>query len=246
MPQRTYTSAIERLAGLPEVFTGGDLTVLFGWKSGIASTYLANWRRAGLVKSLGRRSDVHMNLLRNREVNPELALRRVYPQAIKLGVDVLREAGWTTQIPARAEVAVPASGAPHALDGFEITTRTAKWFARVAPGIERTPQGMDRLRPAWALADMIARAKDARVRGAWLLDPADIELAAVRGDSDTLQALVAFALQAACVDEAGYSKLYDTLRRTRRVVPAHGAGQAVFRRPSSARRRVPGRSRRIK
>jgi len=215
MPERTYTSAIERLVGLPEVFTGGDLTVLFGWKSGIASTYLANWRRAGLVKSLGGRSDVHMNLVRNRQVNPELALRRAYPQAIKLGVDVLREAGWTTQIPTLTEVAVPASSASYALDGFEITTRTAKWFARVAPGIETVAQGVNRLRSPWALADMIARAQDARVRGAWLLDPEDIDLAAVREDADTLQALGAFGLRADCAGDAGYAKLYDAFRTAR-------------------------------
>ncbi len=215
MPERSYTSAIDRLASLPEVFTGGDLTVLFGWKSGIASTYLANWRRLGLVKSLGGRCDVHMNLVHNRQVNPELALRRAYPQATKLGLDVLREAGWTTQIPTRIEVAVPASSARVALDGFELAPRSAKWFARVAPGIERVRQGVDRLRPAWALADMATRAQDARVRNAWLLDPEDLDLGALRNDADTLQALAAFGLPARCADAAGYSELYDKFRARR-------------------------------
>lgn len=49
--------------------------MLFGWSSRTASTYLANWRRAGLVPSLGGRSDVHMNLVRNPIANPEGALR---------------------------------------------------------------------------------------------------------------------------------------------------------------------------
>ena len=212
MPERSYTSAFDRLASLPEVFTGGDLTVLFGWKSGIASTYLANWRKAGLVQSLGGRSDVHMNLVRNRQVNPELAVRRAYPQAVKVGVDLLREAGWTTQIPQVTELAVPLSSTVYSLGGFEISTRTAKWFARVTPGMERVPQGVDRLRPAWALADMLARAQDARVRGAWLLDPDDLDLEAVRCDADTAQALAAFGLEADCLTDTGYAKLYDAWR----------------------------------
>lgn len=212
MPERNYTSAFDRLVSLPEIFTGGELTVLFGWKSGIASTYLANWRKAGLVQSLGGRSDVHMNLVRNRQVNPELAVRRTYPQAVKVGVDILREAGWTTQIPRVIELAVPLSSTVYALEGFEISTRTPKWFARVAPGMERVPQGVDRLRPAWALADMVARAQDARVRGAWLLDPEDLDWEAVHGAADTAQALVAFGLDAGCLADAGYAKLYDAWR----------------------------------
>lgn len=212
MPERSYTSAFDRLASLPEVFTGGELTVLFGWKSGIASTYLANWRKAGLVQSLGGRSDVHMNLVRNRQVNPELAVRRAYPQAVKVGLDVLREAGWTTQIPRVIELAVPLSSTVYALEGFEISTRTPKWFARVAPGMGRVSQGVDRLRPAWALADMVARAQDARVRGAWLLDPEDLDWEAVRGDADTAQALAAFGLEANCLADTGYATLYDAWR----------------------------------
>jgi hypothetical protein len=68
MTKRIYTSAISRLGTLPEVFTGSNVTVLMGWKSGICSSYLAQWRKAGLIKSLGGRSDVHMNLVRNRQV----------------------------------------------------------------------------------------------------------------------------------------------------------------------------------
>ncbi len=215
-PARRYASAVDRLASLPEVFTGGDLTVLFGWKSGIASTYLANWRRAGLIKSLGARSDVHMNLLRNREPNLEVALRRVFPQAVKVGVDTLREAGWTTQIPTVVELAVPHANTAREFEGFQITPRTSRWFARVAPGIERVARGLDRLQPAWALVDMIARARDTRVRGAWLLDPQDIELAGVREDAGILQALAAFGLESSCVSDDGYSTLYDAQRASGR------------------------------
>ncbi len=208
MTQRTYTSAFQRLAGLPEVFTGGDLTVLFGWKSGICSSYLAQWRKAGLIQSLGGRSDVHMNLVRNREANSELALRRAYPQAIKLGVDVLREAGWTTQIPSIIELAVPAGSAMYSLEGYALTTRTAKWCQRIAPGIERVQLGLDRLRPSWALADMLARAHDARVRYAWLLDPEDLDLQAMRKDKQIEPAFKAMGLEMSCLDDAALDALF--------------------------------------
>jgi hypothetical protein len=208
MTERVYTSAVSRLAALPEVFTGGDLTVLMGWKSGICSSYLAQWRKAGLIKSLGGRSDVHMNLARNRQVNPELALRRVYPQAIKVGVDVLREAGWTTQIPSAIDVAVPAGSSLYDLPGFTLSTRTTKWFQLVALGTERVQQGIDRLQPAWALADMLARAQDARVRNSWLLDPEDLDLESVRRDKKMGLALQAFGLELGCVEDAGYERLY--------------------------------------
>lgn len=213
MTQRIYTSAVSRLAALPEVFTGGDLTVLLGWKSGICSSYLAQWRKAGLIQSLGGRSDVHMNLVRNRQVNPEQALRRAFPQAVKVGVDILREAGWTTQIPSALDVAVPTGCSLYDLPGFTLSTRTAKWFQRVVPGTDKVQQGIDRLQPAWALADMLARAQDARVRNAWLLDPEDLDLESVRRDKKINVALQAFGLESDCVRDSGYERIYNAFRR---------------------------------
>jgi hypothetical protein len=212
--ERIYTSAVSRLAALPDVFTGGDLTVLMGWKSGICSSYLAQWRKAGLIKSLGGRSDVHMNLVRNRQVNPELALRRVFPQCVKVGVDVLREAGWTTQIASSIDVAVPTASSLYDLPDFTLSTRTAKWFQRVAPGTDKVQQGIDRLQPAWALADMLARAQDARVRNAWLLDPEDLDLDSVRRDKQAVHAMQAFGLEMDCVEDAGYERIYATFKNS--------------------------------
>jgi hypothetical protein len=203
-PTQKYTSAIKRLAALPEVFTGGDLAVLFGWKSAICSTYLASWRKAGLVQSLGGRSDVHMNLLRNHQANPELALRRAYPQALKLGVDVLRDVGWTTQIPSAVDVVVESGSTLHQLPGFALSTRTLKWFQSVAPGFEQVAHGINRLHPAWALADMLARSVDARVRNAWLPDPEDLDLSAIHQCKQLVPALQALGLGLQSMAAAGY------------------------------------------
>jgi hypothetical protein len=209
MSQSTYTSAVQRLAIMPEVFTGGDLGTLFGWKSAIASNYLANWRKSGLIRSLGGRSDVHMNLVRNRQINPDMALRRAYPNAVKVGVDVLREAGWTTQISTTPEVAVPTATALYAVQDFELTTRTDKWFLLAAPGIEKVAQGIHQLKPAWALADMLARAQDSRIKKAWLLDPEDIDLEMARRDKETLQAMQAFKASIDGLSDSGYERIYE-------------------------------------
>lgn len=211
MTQRVYTSAIERLASLPEVFTGRDLTVLYGWTSGICSSYLAQWRKAGLIESLGGRSDVHMNRVGNRLLNFELALRRAYPQALKLGVDVLRAAGWTTQIPSSIEVAVPTGSAAYSVKGFAISTRTAKWMERARPGVERVQDGLDRLQPAWALADMLARARDARVRHVWLLDPEDVDWQAARANKQIEPALKAMGLEMSCLEDAALDALFTSV-----------------------------------
>lgn len=204
--------ARERLQRLGEVFTGPELAACFGWKSGIASTYLANWRAAGLVKSLGGRSDVHMNLVVNPQANPEAALRRAFPLSCRLGVDIVREAGWTTQIPNLPEVAVPSDGPLYAVGDFDLVSRPPSWFSRVLPGVEFVQGGVDRLRPSWALADMVHRVQDRRVHNAWLLDPEDIDLEAAAADKHMAAALAAFGLDPECITPEGYGALYDGLQ----------------------------------
>ena len=209
-----YTSAVQRLLELPEVFTGSDLTIKFQWTSATASTYLAKWRRAGLVRSLGGRSDVHMNLVRNREVSAEVALRRAYPRAIKVGVDVLRQAGWTTQIPSEVDVAIPQSSVPHALAGFVLSRRPERWYALVMPGVDKVVVGIDQLRPAWALVDMMARARDGRVAGAWLVDPEDLDMDSAFSDKDMTKALAYWGLGA--MDPVAYEALFETWSATKK------------------------------
>lgn len=208
-----YISAVQRLLDLPEVFTGSDLTVKFQWTSATASTYLAKWRRAGLVRSLGGRSDVHMNLVRNRELNPEVALRRAYPRAIKVGVDVLRQAGWTTQIPSAVDVAIPQSSVPHVVDGFVLSRRPERWYALVMPGVDKVNRGIDQLRPAWALVDMMARAGDRRVAGAWLIDPEDLDVDSAFSDKEMKNALLRWGLGA--MNPAAYEALFETWSATK-------------------------------
>lgn len=206
---KSQISSIERLRELPEIFTGSDVTILFGWTSQIASTYLANWRRSRLIKSLGGRSDVHMNLVRNPRPNPEVALRRVFPYAVRIGVDVLRQAGWTTQIMQEPEVAI-LRGQSYAVEGFTLTIRPENWFQKVQNAVQDDNVALRVLQPAWALADMIARAKDRRVSDAWLLAPDDIDLEAAAADPQMSEARRAFGLRAKDLTAQGYEEVYNT------------------------------------
>lgn len=210
MATRTYTSALDRLLELPEIFTGRNLTMKFQWSATTASTYLSNWRRAGLVRSLGGHSDIHLNLARNRNADLEVALRHAYTEAVRTGADVLREAGWTTQILSRPEIAISRASTMYSLPDFELTARSLKWFMRAGPGIEDHAPSLRRLRPAWALADMLARAQDRRTRGAWLLAPDDLDVEAAHLDPESAIALESFGVRASVLDsEASYCEFHD-------------------------------------
>ena len=153
---RTQTSAIARLQALPAVFRGSDLTVRFQWTSKTASQYLYLWKRRGLVGALGGHSDVYVNLLKDPVPDWEAALLKAMPSAVAIGIEVLRQAGWTTQVPQRPAVAVNARHPVYRVEPFEAVKREPRWFEAVRAGIQRDhPLALPALRPAWALCDML-------------------------------------------------------------------------------------------
>lgn len=208
----TYVSSVQRLRELPAVFSGRDLTVRFQWPSATASQYLANWRKAGLIRALGGHSDVFMNLIAAPQPDIEQALLRALPEAVRIGVDVLREAGWTTQIHRMPDIAILTSSPRYKLADFSLQTRTPAWFARIKPGLAEAGPGVARLGPAWALADMIDRYLDKRVKGAWLLAPDDLELGEAAAAEDAVGAFNAFGLDMGFLTEEGYAHVYDSRR----------------------------------
>ncbi|MGH8294054.1 MAG: hypothetical protein ACRETZ_00920 [Steroidobacteraceae bacterium] len=149
-------SAFERLRELPALFRGGDLTRRFGWSSKSASQYVYLWGRRGLVQALGGHSDVYANLLASRHPDWERALVMAMPSAVLVGIEAMRRAGWTTQVPQRPTVAVKAGHALFKTDHFDVVTRTPRWFDRIAAGIAgHAAQDLRALRPTWALADQL-------------------------------------------------------------------------------------------
>lgn len=153
---KQQTSAIARLQSLPPVFRGADLTIRFQWTSKAASQYLYLWKRRGLVRGLGGHSDVYANLLTTPNPNWEKALLAAMPSAVVIGIESLRQAGWTTQVPHRPVVAINAKQSVFNIDPYEIMERDAKWFKAASAGIvgDRA-KGLPVLKPAWALADML-------------------------------------------------------------------------------------------
>jgi hypothetical protein len=175
---RQNVSSLDRLRSLPALFRGADLTVRFQWNSKKASHYLWLWKKRGLVEPLGGHSDVFANLLVQAQPHWEAALLLARPSALLFGVECLRRAGWTTQIPSRPEVAIDMALPNITTARFAVEARTGAWFQQVAPGVTREKaivspleRSLPALRPAWALADMLAR----KGWGASGLHPSDID-----------------------------------------------------------------------
>lgn len=153
---KSTISAHERLASLPAVFRGAELTVRFQWTSKTASHYLYLWKRRNLVSALGGHSDVFANLVVCREPDWEAALRLAMPSAVLVGVEILRRAGWTTQIPYRPEAVVNSAEPTYQVEHFDVKPRPPGWFKLLEHGMLRpNPRGVAMLSPSWALAEMI-------------------------------------------------------------------------------------------
>ncbi len=171
----------ERLTQLPALFRGGDATILFGWTSKAASHYLWLWSKQNLVKALGGHSDVYANMVMDRNPDWAAATLKAMPSATIIGIESLRRAGWTTQIPARPEIAVTAAAPSYAIHPYEVSVLPPAWFERMNPLCDRT-HALPALPPVWALADLIVR----HGWGRFGLDPDDIETdSGVDADQDT-------------------------------------------------------------
>lgn len=156
MAERVSTT--RRLQQLPDTFRGTDLTVRFGWSSAAASQYLLRWKRAGLVAPFGGHSDVFANLLRRDTLDWRQATRLAYPSGVLVGLEVLRGAGWITQIPSQPTIALPPRTPRYATPHVTIATRTRRWFQQRhdTRAIREGAAGLPELTPAAALADLLA------------------------------------------------------------------------------------------
>jgi hypothetical protein len=150
------TSAIVRLKSLPPIFRGADLTVRFQWTSRRASHYLYLWKKRGLVEGLGGHSDVYANRLTTDHPNWEKALLSAMPSAVVIGVEALRRAGWTTQIPTLPTVAVSTKQKVFKVTPFDVHRRSPEWFENTKKGLQTYAEVcLPMMRPAWALADLL-------------------------------------------------------------------------------------------
>lgn len=144
------------LRNLPGVFHVADLTVRLGWKPRLAQKRLYLWSCCGVISAMDRHSGVYANLIGSRYPDWEIGLRMVMPSAVVSGLEVLRRAGWITQIPYLITVTVSAAQRVHKVDRFTVNVQAPEWFDAAETGI-RSGEGvaLPSLAPAWALADLV-------------------------------------------------------------------------------------------
>lgn len=173
----TRRSAVSELRRLPEVFDLSTFSRLLGLERSAAQVYVSRWAKADLIKPAGPRAGVYFNLVRAPD-SPDRcaadAVRLLYPSAILIGASVLHAAGWTNQVPQRTTVAAMSRPTFVQLDGFDISPRPRRWYARVLPRLSDDPNlaayGFKSLTPALALADSLSR------DDGWRPDPDDLDL----------------------------------------------------------------------
>lgn len=109
-----------------------------------------------MVAPLGGPSEVYANLIVSRYPDWEMAIRMVMPTAVVTGLEVLRRAGWITQIPYLPTITVSGNERNYEVSRFSITVQTSAWFEYFSPGIiDGVDVALPFLAPAWALADMV-------------------------------------------------------------------------------------------
>jgi hypothetical protein len=106
------------------------------------------------------------------------ALLAAAPSSIVVGLEALRQAAWTTQIPRKGAVAIAAGEEPPPSGDFDFEVRGADWFRAIeAAGaiVGDRRAHLARLSPAWALADLLRE----QAWGDFGLYPDDIDWDAV-------------------------------------------------------------------
>jgi len=116
------------------------------------------WQLGGHVKRLGGQTGIFANLLADQYPDWELGLRMIMPTAVITGIEVLRRAGWTTQIPYFPTVFVSSAKRTHEVEHFKVLAQPPGWFDLVRDGIRGGENvALPQLAPAWALAELIKR-----------------------------------------------------------------------------------------
>lgn len=129
------TSTLERMRRLPATFTATDALLLGEIPLDQLNRVLWRWKEAGIIRSLGSRSDIWFNLVVQPEVSRaqwELAVRRALPSAVAGGHSVLMRSGVTTQLSNSDYLIQPANTrTAAAIDGATLAVRPAIWIRRL-------------------------------------------------------------------------------------------------------------------
>lgn len=157
-PNKMVIPTFDGLDVLPPVFHIADLTIRFGWKPRECLQQLFRWKSHGKVKEMAGLCGIYANIATHQYPNWELGFRMVAPMALVIGIEILRRAGWTTQIPYVPTVAVSETQRIKLAEHFEILVQPQEWYSEIVDGVQ-SGEGiaLPHLAPAWALADLIKR-----------------------------------------------------------------------------------------
>ena len=164
-PERPNQSAFDRLRAWPVVFNVNQATRYLGaGDNDMASVYLARWKKSGMVQSTGPRSGVYFNLVANPKAAEEHlvdALLFAFSSAVLIGASVLHDAGWTTQIPKKLQIACLAEREGRRTvpvwDQVEFFLRPRGWYQQFHGQMLRGENygALASLTPAAALVDAV-------------------------------------------------------------------------------------------
>lgn len=153
-------SAIQRLRGLPEVFTLHDVRML-GLGIGSERVAVDRWKRAGMCAPVGPKVGMFYNLIRDPE-GPQRrlgeALKALFGPVVIVGPVALNDQHWTNQLPGVLTVAVPPRLSYPQVHAAALYPRSPEWYASIrTPAMrnERGRFGLPMLPPEFALADML-------------------------------------------------------------------------------------------
>jgi hypothetical protein len=164
----------QRLPQLPVVFSTADAAALFSDLDASGRRVMLNrWKELGLIRPAGPRSKLYYNLMLQSDWQAVLSIAvcRAYPSATLIGPNVLRRAGWTTQIARDLHVAVLKARTYARLDGVQIHPRSHTWYEEKGQfGISM--EGLPSITAEQALWDSLEHRHEI-----WCPDPDDLDRA---------------------------------------------------------------------
>ncbi|WP_454914425.1 hypothetical protein [Variovorax gossypii] len=153
------TAAIDRLRVLPDIFNATAALLVTNIPKEQFNQYMWRWQKAGLVRTIGARSDIWINLLRVPEPSNEIwlkAVRMALPDAIVAGHGVLQRHGLSTQMANRIDMIRPVESARAEIDGVVLHERPKMWIKTLRRMRAVNEEGgLPELDPGAALVDLL-------------------------------------------------------------------------------------------
>lgn len=217
MTDRKRRSAFEILSSLPPVVDLRDIRIGADTTHELAIAAAYRWRKAGYLEQFAE--EVWFNVAGHR-AGPDGYLLQAVEKAqhmpfLMIGLSALHEADWTTQRPAKPELAVATNSTIRTwrrMAGVTAEGRGVRWFQDAWENSSLGTRGFRYLSPEYALVDMIA-AKERfeeldredrnklRSRNAviWHADPDDLALPDTVDGTRIAEAALAFRIDAELV-----------------------------------------------